>query len=127
MVSEDILHDGKPEELYARERNVKILHKGPSDYFFEVLVDKEEFLDPEDELLHVEIWVMLEQHAMSATELEGIMKLDDGGNELAPEDLEGEDKGAIDAMKHEWGHAGVSYRCGSGRWSQGTWVGFLWW
>ena len=62
---------------------------------------------------------------MSAAELEGIVKMDDG-NKPAPEDLEGKDKGARDAMKQEWGHAGVFYRCGSGHWSQGTWVGFLW-
>ena len=54
MVSEAILHDGKPEELCAVERDLKTMHKGFSNYCFEDPVVEEESEDPEEELLPVE-------------------------------------------------------------------------
>ena len=114
MVSEAILHDDKPEELYAVERNFKTMLKGLSNYLFNVPVVEEESEDPEEELLPVEDWLIVMQHTMSAAEREGIKKMYDD-NEAAPEDIEGEDKEARGAFEQEWGHTGACKMHGTGR------------
>ena len=75
MVSEAILHDSKPEELYAVERNFKTMCKSLSNYCFEDPVVEEELEEPEEELLPVENWLIFMQHTMSATMCEGIKKM----------------------------------------------------
>ena len=98
MVSEAIVHNGKPAELYAVERNFKTMRKGHSNCWFKVPVVEEELEDPEEELLPVEIWLIFVQHTMSAAVHEGIKKMY-YDNKQASEDLEEEDKGARYAMK----------------------------
>ena len=123
MVSEAILHNSKPEELYAVERNFMTMLKGLSNYWFDVPVVEEESEDPEEELLPVEDRLIVMQHTMSAAERESIKKMYDD-NEAAPEDIEGEDKEARGAFEQEWGHTGACKMHGIGRRSKGAWIGF---
>ena len=98
MVSEAIVHNGEPAELYAVERNFKTKHKGHSNYCFKVPVIEEELEDPEEELLPVKIWLIFVQHTMSAAMHEVIKKMY-YYNKPACENLEGEHKKARYAMK----------------------------
>ncbi len=113
MVSHSVQRNDELIELHSVPKHLKIIIKGPPEYFFTAPVAADTSEAALEELFDPNLWRYMDQDHVDATdaaEVAGLGVEVDDDNVPAPENvaLPGEQ---VPDIFHAWGHSGICYRC----------------